>query len=334
MSRIPLPRVARTVFLAASWSMLACTSENASTSTTTEPEAARLGKTSSSAVSLSSVAPDSGALSTTLDVKVNGNGFADGMVVIWQRSGVPDAAQIRTNSTRWVSSKQMIANITISSSAISGDWDVALYMGGKTGIGSEMAELKNGFKVTDPTATWKFPVDDASLSIQSDHLYQSGTSFDYVNGVCNLSTTIFMSTSTSSGDATLNTGSNGGKCSRRFRIRYPDGFAETVPLFSNLRQIAVRGSPIPIGATILRQLHMGSEVWGNVSSRCGGLVWGYGVAQNVGAGSDSVMVTRIDASTYRVASQPAPRNLAWCKKTSQLLPMSVDFTVVSSRPLP
>ncbi len=184
--------------------------------------------------------------------------------------------------------------------------------------------------VPDPTATWAFPMSDAALSIQSDHLYSDGTNSLYANGICNLTTTIFAS-ATGSGDATLNTGATSNKCARRFRVVYPDGVAEVVPMFANLRGIANTTYSIPVGQTVRRQLHMGSEVWPNSVSRCGGLIWGYGVANNIAAGSDSVDVTRVDASTWHVTSQPAPRNLAYCKKNGELVSMSVEFTVVSSR---
>jgi len=313
--------------------MWACGGNDSSSSFVSAPEAARFGKTPTTSVGVASVSPDSAAISTTLDVKVNGSGFVDGMVAIWERAGVPDETQIKTNSTRWVSSKQLIANITITGAASSGTWDVSVYSGGKSGIGSELGVLRNAFKVTDPTTTWYFPLDDGLLSIQSDHSYSDGTSSVYANGECNVSTTIFATTSTSSGDAIMSTNYSRSKCARRFRINYPDGVSELLPVFSNLRGIENTKYSIPIGATVRRQLHFGSD-FSNVSSRCVGLVWGYGVANDIASGSDSVLVTRIDASTWHVASQPPPNNHAWCKATGELFPMSIEFTVVSSRPLP
>jgi len=325
-------RAVRILVCAAAATLWACGGSDSSSSFVAAPEAARFGKTTTS-VSVASVSPDSGTLSTTLDVKVNGSGFVDGMVAVWERAGVSDSTQIKTNSTRWISSKQLVANITITSTASSGTWDVSVYSGGKTGIGSELGVLKDGFKVTDPTATWYFPLNDAGLSIQSDRSYSDGTSSVYANGVCSVTTTIFASTeNSSSGDATLGTGNPKSKCVRRFQIVYPDGYTESPPIFSNLRGIENTKYSIPIGATVLRQLHFGTT-WPNVASRCIGLVWGYGVANDIAAGSDSVLVTRVDASTWHVASQPPPNNRAWCKATGELFPMSVEFTVVSSRPL-
>jgi hypothetical protein len=187
---------------------------------------------------------------------------------------------------------------------------------------------------TDPTATWYIPLSDAGLSVRSDHLYGSGSNSVYANGVCNIATTIFATASKSnSGDATLNTGT-GGKCSRHITVVFPDGSSESDGTFMNLREIENTMYSITIGATVNRQLHVGTDQTPSDNSRCGGLVFGYGVANNIAAGSDSVQVTRVDASTWHAVSQPAPHNLAWCKNTGELFPMNIDITVVSSRALP
>ncbi|HEY6829088.1 MAG TPA: hypothetical protein VI259_19645 [Gemmatimonadaceae bacterium] len=295
---------------------------------------ASFGKTSSNGFSVSSVSPDTASLSTTLDVQISGSGFADGMVASWELSGVADPTQIKTNSTRFVSNKQLVANITISGSATAAKWDVAIYSGGKTGIGSELGVLKQSFQVLDPTATFTIPLSDAGLSIRSDHLSSDGTNSVYANGVCNVSAKIFATTQFSnSGDATLSTGTSG-KCGRHITVIFPDGSSEVDGTFMNLREIENSTYSIPVGATIKRQLHVGTDQTPSSHSRCGGFVFGYGVANNVGAGSDSVWVTRLGANTWHAYSQAPPHNLAWCKNTGQLFAMNVDLTVISNRPLP
>ncbi|HWJ13500.1 MAG TPA: hypothetical protein VNS10_07140 [Gemmatimonadaceae bacterium] len=288
--------------------------------------------------SLSSVTPDTASLSTTLDVQISGSGFVDGMVASWQLSGVADPTQVKTNSTRFVSNKQLIANITISGTATAAKWDVAIYSGGKTGIGSELGVLKQSFQVLDPTATFAIPLNDAGLSIRSDGLFSDGTSSLYTNGTCNIASKIFATTEQSnSGDAILNTGTTnggGGKCGRRIRVVFPDGSIEVDGTFMNLRAIENTSYAIPIGATVARQLHIGTDQTPSDHSRCGGFVFGYGVANDVGAGSDSVWVTRIDARTWHAYSKAPPNNLAWCKNTGQLFPMTVDLTIIANRPLP
>jgi hypothetical protein len=63
------------------------------------------------------------------------------------------------------------------------------------------------------------------------------------------------------------------------------------------------------------------------------LLFGLGPLGDKGIGSDSVAVTRIDASTWQVQSQAAPNNLVLCENTGQLYHMQVSFVAVSSRPL-
>ncbi len=289
----------------------------------------------STGFSLSSVSPDTASLSTTLDVQISGSGFADGMVASWQLSGVADPTQVKTNSTRFVSSKQLVANITISGSATAAKWDVAIYSGGKTGIGSELGVLKQSFQVLDPTATFTIPLNDAGLSIRSDHLFSDGTSSQYADGTCNVAAKIFATTQFSnSGDATLNTGTGGRKCGRQITVIFPDGSSEIDGTFMNLRDIENTMYSIPIGSTVERQLHVGTDQTPSTHSRCGGFVFGYGVANDIGAGSDSVWVNRVDARTWHAYSQAPPHNLAYCKNTGQLFPMTVDLTVIANRPLP
>jgi len=188
---------------------------------------------------------------------------------------------------------------------------------------------------TDPTATWYIPLSDAALSVRSDQLNGDGTNSVYANGVCNVATTIFATASKSnSGDATLNTGTGGGRCSRHITVVFPDGASEVDGTFMNLREIENTIYSIPIGSTVERQLHVGTDQTPSDHSRCGGLVFGYGVANNIAAGSDSIWVTRVDASTWHAFSKAAPDNLAYCKNNGQLYPMNVDITIVSSRALP
>jgi len=313
-----------------------CARDLAAPDTRRASDAALLGKSGTTGVTISSVSPDSGSLSTTIDVQVTGSGFADGMVAVWQLSGVADSTQIKTNSTRFVSSRQLVANITIFGIATAAKWDVAVYSGGKTGVGSELGVIKQAFQVLDPTATWKFPLNDAGLSVRSDHGFSDGTSSLYTDGLCKVGAKIFATTQYSnSGDAILNTGtSKSGQCLRRLTVVYPDGFSEVVSTFSNLREIENTSYSIPIGTTVERQLHVGTDQLPGVTTRCGGLVFGYGVAANVGIGSDSVFVTRVDARTWHAVSQAPPHNLAYCKNTGELFPMTIDLTVVSNRPLP
>jgi probable HAF family extracellular repeat protein len=92
--------------------------------------------------------PDSATVDTTLDVRVLGSGYDHGSRASWAYKGTVDETKVKTNSTRYVSSTELVANITISSSANLGLWDViVLTSSGKKGIGTEMFEVT--VKVTD-----------------------------------------------------------------------------------------------------------------------------------------------------------------------------------------
>ena len=190
--------------------------------------------------------------------------------------------------------------------------------------------------VADPAATWKIPLADAGLALRSDHAYGDGTYSVYANGVCNVGGTIFATTAASnSGDATLQTSAaTKGKCGRTISLVYPDGFMETVPTFANLNALDNTTYSIPVGTTVTRRLVVNPGVVNVHPTRCGKLFLGVGPLGEQGIGSDSVLVTRLDASTWQVQSQPAPHNQALCEANGQLYAMTVSFVVVSSYPLP
>jgi hypothetical protein len=110
-------------------------------------------------MSVSSASPDSATQDTTLDVTINGSGFVDGTVATWSLAGVIDQAQVRTNSTRYVSSKKLIANITISSTATVAKWDIVLKAGSKGGIGTESFAIKP-LHNTDTNSRLNYVVED------------------------------------------------------------------------------------------------------------------------------------------------------------------------------
>ena len=191
---------------------------------------------------------------------------------------------------------------------------------------------------TDPTSTLYFPLDDASLGVKSDHLFVSGTSSAYAQGVCGVDSKIFATTEASnSGDLVMQTDNptyRDHKCSaypRKLVIDYGDGTAPRAStVFVNLRDLERENDPadqISIGGSRIRGLHVNE-------SRCGGLVYqaqlGDGTSTN---GADSVIVTRTAADTWVVTTQPAPNDKAYCKGDGLLYHIPVNFTIVSSRPL-
>jgi uncharacterized membrane protein len=97
---------------------------------------------SSSSVTVTATDPDTGSQGTTLDVAVIGSGFDRGSQAQWAQSGVP-SPQVTTNSTRFVNSKKLIANITIAPDADQGLYDVIVTAStGNKGIGTELFEVQ------------------------------------------------------------------------------------------------------------------------------------------------------------------------------------------------
>lgn len=92
--------------------------------------------------SVTSASPSYGHRDTTLNVRVLGSGFSTGAVAEWALGGVPNAAKIRTNSTQFVSSSELVANITIAADADLALWDITVMLiGGKKGVGTELFEV-------------------------------------------------------------------------------------------------------------------------------------------------------------------------------------------------
>ncbi|HKN67537.1 MAG TPA: IPT/TIG domain-containing protein [Gemmatimonadaceae bacterium] len=73
-----------------------------------------------------------------LSVTINGSGFDKSARASWNLNGVP-YAKIAVNSTSFVSSSQIVANISIAADAEVNDYDVVVMMSGsKQGIGSDL----------------------------------------------------------------------------------------------------------------------------------------------------------------------------------------------------
>ncbi|HYN82581.1 MAG TPA: hypothetical protein VES88_13890 [Gemmatimonadaceae bacterium] len=88
--------------------------------------------------------PSSAAVSTTLSVQVFGSGFEPGSRAVWALNGdtTGTVTKVKTNSTTFVSSTELIANITIESDASFALYDVVVItLLGKKGIGIELFEV-------------------------------------------------------------------------------------------------------------------------------------------------------------------------------------------------
>jgi hypothetical protein len=184
--------------------------------------------------------------------------------------------------------------------------------------------------VTDPTATWKIPLDDGALSLRSDGLFPAGGFSVYADGVCRVAAKIFATTALSNtGDATIElTAPRGNTCGRRFRLVYPDGGIDAFDTFSNLNalQSTSPASIIPVGETAPRRLILGN------ATRCGRMI--FGDNGRVGAGTDKLNATRVDARTWHLQSGAPGADRALCESTGVIYNLQVSFDVVASRDLP
>lgn len=103
----------------------------------------------SGTVTVTAANPDSAPQDTTLNVHVLGGGFDRGSKAQWAQSGVI-SPNVTTNATQFVSSSELVANITIAISASTGSYDIVVTTSkGKKGIGSELFTIK---KKTVPPA--------------------------------------------------------------------------------------------------------------------------------------------------------------------------------------
>jgi hypothetical protein len=96
----------------------------------------------STALSVTSASPPFGDQGTTVDVHVFGTGFTSDAKATWLLHGVADSLHVRTNRTTFVSSTEVVANVTIAGDATLAFWDVQVALaGGKNGVGSELFEV-------------------------------------------------------------------------------------------------------------------------------------------------------------------------------------------------
>lgn len=134
--------------------------------------------------------PDTAVQDTTLDVTVSGTGFDNGSSAEWLLAGVADP-RVRTNSTRYVSTRSLVANITIASDAVPAKYDVAVTTSnGKKGIGTERFVVQ----LRDPSAD--VDITDAGMKVTSDG---RGT---YLGNTCGVGGRIYIANG--GGDAVFN----------------------------------------------------------------------------------------------------------------------------------
>jgi hypothetical protein len=157
------------------FSMVSCVDREA-----TFPSIRAAAGLGSGGVTVTATDPDSATQDTTLDVVVSGSGFDQGSQAQWAIAGVP-SAKVQTNATQFVSSKRLVANITIAIDADTGRYDVIVTAStGKKGIGSELFAIKTKASDTPIVATYR---DAAGDGVLSDAQLRPGLDSAYVDGV-------------------------------------------------------------------------------------------------------------------------------------------------------
>ena len=102
-----------------------------------------------------------------LDVTVNGKGFKSGARAQWFVTGTTNPGGVNVNSTKFVSSTALTANITVSDTAVLGNFDIQVTNSdGRTGKGTELFAINpNGAKSSGcPTPPEIIPVVNACTS--------------------------------------------------------------------------------------------------------------------------------------------------------------------------
>jgi hypothetical protein len=143
---------------------------------------ALLAKAAGGGPSVKSTVPDSAPPDITLDVHVLGSGFDAGSRAVWALKGDTTFAttKVKTNSTRYVSSRELVANITIAADARQDLYDVMVALaGGKNGIGIELFAITSNYgQYTKYTAVFD---DAAPYMLRSDNgtaYFDGGPAFD------------------------------------------------------------------------------------------------------------------------------------------------------------
>lgn len=207
----------------------------------------------------------------------------------------------------------------------------------------QAASLAKSPAPTDPTATFWFPLADASLGLQSDHLapYIHGDSSAYADAVCGVDAKIFATAAASnSGDATIQTDNPkyaDRRCAdypRKLHIVLRDDAGNVATqlsstVFMNVHDVENTTDIIAIGDSVFHGFTLGED------PHCNGLRWTLVMPDQVTpSGANQVIVKRTSLNTWVVSTQAYPNDKAYCLGDGQLYHVPVRFTIVASRALP
>ncbi len=286
------------------------------------PEARRDGKSAPPAgtgdVVVTAASPSMAPQDTTLDVTINGSGFGTGARAVWSLNG--DTTQVHVKSTRVVSATQVVATVIVPLAAPVASYSIEVALpGGKKGVGAEL------FIVTEADPSADFTMDN-TLGVRSDSYSPT-----YRLGVCGVNTHIFLANG--GGDGFMQTDNprfRDNRCAaypRKLVIDYGDGVTAAGGTGINVNSLSTALFTIPVGTSAMRGLNI-------ADARCGGLRWKARLQEGLIVPADSVIVTRVDATTFTVRTQPPPNNRAYCIGLKRSFNISAGFTIVASRPFP
>ena len=122
----------------------------------------------STALTVSSTSPSESPRDTTLDILVRGTGFDRSAQATLLLDGQADG-RVRTNSTRFVSTTEVVANVTITADAVADRYDVQVALtGGKKGIGTEMFAVQAILALNAGTESRAFGVNTRGVVVGRD----------------------------------------------------------------------------------------------------------------------------------------------------------------------
>ena len=302
-------------------------------------------------VTVTGAAPDSATQDTTLDVTIAGSGFVAGATATWALQGVVDPAQIRTNRTTFVTSRKLIANITISGAATVGKWDIVVTAGSKGGIGTEAFAVKSKpqgdinsrvnvvFDDAVNVAAPGQPLSVAPAGIQGDLRDRTGnpsTTSEYQGSFCGVNSKIFWSGTNFGGDLVFSPAGEydrrvncGAKRMLRFFLDYQPGTLGSPRVwstFTNIRAIMYMES----GEVRSHKTHFNYLGLADCDRLDFDETW---------SGAANVTTTRLPdvngARKWRVESQyphmamcTVPKGFTWYARTLKYLPFAFTATEV------
>src|SRR5262245_23797004 len=136
-------------------------------------------------VQVTAADPTSAAQGTVnLNVKVTGKGFKNGAKAKWFVTGTTDPGGVTVNSTSFVSSTEVTANITVADIAVIGNFDIqVLNSDGRGGKGTELfAVTAKGNSNTSAVVALRVTVEPADSTATPCRICSDGLG-EYVDGV-------------------------------------------------------------------------------------------------------------------------------------------------------